>query len=61
MTSSILHHLRELQTEWRRQDFMLTKQQQEEYDILLAARRERVLQFYKEGRVSKGRSKDDTI
>jgi hypothetical protein len=61
MTSNILHHLRELQTEWRQQDFNLSKEQQERYNLLLTARRERVLQFYKEGRVSKGRSKDDTI
>ena len=61
MTSNILHHLRELQTEWRKQDFTLTKQQQEEYDILVYARRERVKQLYEQGRVSKGRAKDDTI
>jgi hypothetical protein len=39
---------------WRRQDFTYTKQQQEEYDLLLATRRERVKQFYAEGRVFKG-------
>lgn len=61
MTSNILHHLNELKDEWRKQDFALTKQQQEEYDILLYARRERVKQLYAEGRVSKGRAKDDTI
>lgn len=54
MTSHILHHLRELQTAWRKQDFKLTRQQQEEYDILLTARRERVRGFYAEGRVFKG-------
>ena len=59
MTSNILYHLRELQTEWRRNDFNLTKQQQEEYNLLLQARRERVNELYKEGRVSKGRSKTD--
>jgi hypothetical protein len=35
MTSNILHHLRELQVAWRRQDFVFTSKQQEEYDILL--------------------------
>jgi len=54
MTSHVLHHLRELQTAWRKQDFNLTRQQQEEYDILLTARRERVRGFYAEGRVFKG-------
>ena len=54
MTSNILHHLQELQVKWRQQDFNFNKSQQEEYDILIAARRERVLGFYKEGRVFKG-------
>ena len=54
MTSNILHHLRELQVAWRRQDFVLTGKQTEEYSILLQARRERVLGFHKDGRVFKG-------
>jgi hypothetical protein len=54
MTSNILHHLRELQVAWRRQDFVFTSKQQEEYDILVAARRQRVRGFYEEGRVFKG-------
>jgi hypothetical protein len=54
MTSNILHHLRELQSAWRKQDFNLTKQQTEEYNILLTARRQRVRGFYAEGRVFKG-------
>jgi hypothetical protein len=54
MTSNILHHLRELQTAWRRQDFVFTNKQQEEYDILITARRQRVRSFYAEGRVFKG-------
>lgn len=54
MTSHILHHLRELQTAWRRQDFKLSLSQKEEYDILLTARRERVRHFYETGRVFKG-------
>jgi hypothetical protein len=54
MTSNILHHLRELQVKWRQQDLTFTKQQQEEYSILLQARRERVMGFHKDGRVFKG-------
>lgn len=54
MTSNILHHLRELQVKWRQQDLTFTKQQQEAYNILLQARREQVLGFYKEGRVFRG-------
>ena len=54
MTSNILHHLRELQVAWRRQDFVLTGKQQEEYYILITARRQRVRGFYETGRVFKG-------
>ena len=54
MTSNILHHLRELQVAWRRQNFVLTGKQTEEYDILVAARRQRVRGFYAENRVFKG-------
>lgn len=54
MTSNILYHLNELRDSWRQQDFKYTKEQQEQYDILVFARRERVKEFYKQGRVSKG-------
>ena len=54
MTSNILHHLRDLQIKWRQQDMTFSKQQREEYSILLQARRERVRGFYAEGRVFKG-------
>lgn len=51
---NVLPYIKELKDTWRRQDFTFTKQQQEEYDILLAARRERVKYFYANGLVSKG-------
>jgi hypothetical protein len=51
---NVLSHINELKEAWRKQDFVFTKQQQEEYDLLLATRRERVKQFYAEGRVFKG-------
>jgi hypothetical protein len=54
MTSNILHHIRDLKTKWRQQDFSFDKSQTEEYSILLQARRERVLGFYAENRVFKG-------
>ena len=62
-TVNVLPHLNELKDAWRRQDFKFTKQQQEEYDILLVARRERVKYFYANGLVSKGglRQKDEDI
>lgn len=51
---NVLPHLKELQVAWRKQDFIFTAQQQEEYDLLIATRRQRVRQFYAEGRVFKG-------
>lgn len=56
---NVLPHIQELKDTWRKQDFVLDKKQQEEYDLLLATRRERVKQFYAEGRVFKG-SKSNT-
>ena len=52
-TVNVLPHLNELKETWRRQDFSLTKQQQEEYDLLLQARRERVKYFYDNDMVCK--------
>jgi hypothetical protein len=52
-TVNVLSHIRELKDAWRRQDFVFTKQQQEEYDMLLEARRERVKWFYETDRVCK--------
>lgn len=45
-TVNVLPHLQELRETWRRQDFRFTKEQQEQYDILIQARRERVKYFY---------------
>ena len=53
-TVNVLPHMQELRQKWREQDFRFTKEQQEEYDILLAARRERVKYFYDNDLVSKG-------
>ena len=52
-TVNVLPHIREMKETWRRQDFTFTKQQQEEYDLLLAARRERVKYFYDNDMVCK--------
>jgi hypothetical protein len=60
---NVLPHLKELQIAWRKQDFVLSSQQQEEYDLLIATRRQRVRQFYAEGRVFKGsyKAKEEEI
>ena len=62
-TGNVLPHIQELRDTWRRQDFTFTKQQQEEYDLLIAARRERVKYFYANGLVSKGglRQKNEEV
>jgi hypothetical protein len=39
---------------WKQQDFRFTKEQQEEYDMLLQARKERVKFFYESNRVQVG-------
>ena len=39
---------------WRQQDFRFTKDQQEQYDMLMQARRERVAFFYESNRVQVG-------
>ena len=61
--ANVLPHLKELQVAWRKQDFILSSQQQEEYDLLIATRRQRVRQFYAEGRVFKGsyKAKEEEI
>jgi len=52
-TVNVLPYIRELKDAWRKQDFIFTKQQQEEYDLLLTARRERVKYFYDNDMVCK--------
>ena len=61
--ANVLPHINELKDAWRKQDFIFTKQQQEEYDLLMSTRRERVRQLYDEGRVFKGsyKAKEDDI
>ena len=53
-TVNVLPHLQELRVKWREQDFRFTKEQQEEYDMLLTARKERVKFFYDSKRVHFG-------
>jgi hypothetical protein len=53
-TVNVLPHLEDLRRTWRQQDFKYTKDQQEQYDMLVQARRERVAFFYETERVQKG-------
>ena len=52
--ANVLPHIKELNEAWRKQDFVFTREQQQQYDLLIATRRERVRQLYAEGRVFKG-------
>ena len=53
-TVNVLPHLEDLRKVWKQQDFRFTKEQQEEYNMLLQARKERVKFFYESNRVQVG-------
>ena len=53
-TVNVLPHLEDLRKTWRQQDFRFNKDQQEKYDMLVQARRERVKFFYESNRVQVG-------
>ena len=53
-TVNVLPHLQELRDTWRQQNFTFTKDQQDQYDMLIQARRERVRWFYETNRVQVG-------
>lgn len=50
---NVIPHLNELRESWRNQNYEFSEKQQEEYDMLLVTRRERVKQLYEQGRVAK--------
>ena len=58
--AQVLKRMTELRELWRKQNFVFSKEQQEEYDTLLKLRRERVKYFYDNDRVWKGTSKQIT-
>ena len=53
-TVNVLPHLNELRDTWRQQNFTFTKDQQDQYDMLMQDRRERVRWFYETNRVQVG-------
>ena len=53
-TVNVLPHLDDLRKTWRQQNFTFTKDQQDQYDMLMQARRERVAWFYETNRVQIG-------
>ena len=64
-TVNVLHHMEDLRKAWKAQDFRFTKEQKEQYDLLLAARRDRVNFFHKNNMVFKGpkicKQKEETV
>ena len=58
--AQVLKRMTELRELWRKQNFVFSKEQQEEYETLLKLRRERVKYFYDNDRVWKGPSKQIT-
>ena len=55
--AEVLKQLKELNEEWRKQNFQYTLEQQKQYDNLIKLRRERVKYFYDNDLVSKGTPK----
>ena len=53
-TVNVLPHLDDLRKTWRQQNFTFTKDQQDQYDMLMQARKERVAWFYETNRVQIG-------
>lgn len=53
----ILRQLQDLRKVWKAQDFRYTREQKEQYEMLLELRRARVAQFYEEGRVAASKPK----
>ena len=63
-TVNVLPHLDDLRKTWRIQNFTFTKDQQDQYDMLIQARRERVAWFYETNRVQIGpkvTKKEETV
>ena len=52
--SEVIKQLNSLREQWRQQSFSYTKEQQAEYNRLIAVRRERVKYFHDNGLVFKG-------
>ena len=55
--AEVLKQLKELKETWSNQNFRFTREQQAEYDKLLALRRERVKYMHDNGLVLKGPNK----
>jgi len=50
---NVLPYIKELKETWRKQDFVFTREQQEQYNLLIETRRSRVKYFYDNDMVCK--------
>jgi hypothetical protein len=57
----ILRQLQDLRKKWRNQDFRYTREQKEQYEMLVELRRARVAQLYEEGRFSATKAKSRKV
>lgn len=57
----ILRQMQDLRKAWKAQDFRYTREQKEQYEMLLQLRRARVAQFYEEGKVAVSKTKSRSV
>ena len=53
--------MQDLRKAWKAQDFRYTREQKEQYEMLLQLRRARVVQFYEEGKVAISKTKSRSV
>ena len=56
--TEVLYRMQDIRKVWRENDFSYPEGMKDEYELLVAVRRERVKSFYSDGLVSKGRKED---
>ena len=56
--TEVLYRMQDIRKVWKANDFRYPEGIKEEYDLLVAVRRERVNSFFRDGLVSKGRRED---
>jgi len=53
--TEVLYRMQDIRKAWRENDFSYPEGMKDEYDLLVAVRRERVSSFFRDNLVSKGR------
>ena len=56
--TEVLYRMQDIRKVWRENDFSYPEGMKDEYDLLVAVRRERVASFYRDGNVSNGRKEN---